>query len=201
MKVVIISGSQRFPSQSRKTAEYLMKEVRRLQLFEETALIDLGEKPLPMWDQGVWTGDENWKAVLEPLTAEMRSADAYILITPEWNGAVTPAVKNFSLFFGERVTGHKPVLAVSVSAGPSGQYPIAELRSAVFKNNKWVFIPDHLVIRFVEKRLIGEEPADESDALLRDRIVYSLRQLQLYAGAMTEVRRDFPWDDRFKYGM
>ena len=201
MNLLIISASQRYPSQSRKVADFLKKTVEKHRIFDSVRMIDLGEKPLPLWDQGVWEGTKEWKHILNPVIEQMRKADAFILVTPEWNGMATPAIKNLTLFAGEKITGHKPVLLVSVSAGGSGQYPISDLRVSGYKNTKWVYIPDHLIVRFVNSVMNGEDPADENDALIRDRALYSLKQLRLYAQALQSVRNGMEWDDRFKYGM
>ncbi len=201
MRVQIISGSQRVPSQSRKVAEYLRKRIEKEGLFEETELLDLGENPLPFWDQGVWKGTPEWKKILTPLLDQMKKADAYILVVPEWNGMATPAVKNLTLFLGEQISGHKPVLLVSVSSGISGQYPISDLRVSGYKNTKWVYIPDHLVIRFVNDVMNEEEPVDDKDRAIRERAGYSLRELKLYAEALRHVRNKIEFTDKFKYGM
>jgi NAD(P)H-dependent FMN reductase len=169
--------------------------------FEHAEILDLGENPLPLWDEGVWKSDERWKDILKPLKEKITRADAYVIVVPEWNGAATPAVKNLALFFGERETGHKPVWLISVSSGINGQYPVTDMRANVYKNNKWIFIPDHTVIRFVTGKLNGSEPADDDEKLLRERMQYSLNQLVLYAKALKQVRNKIEFDDRFKYAM
>ncbi len=201
MNLLIISASQRYPSQSRKVADYLKQTVEKNKFFDTVQLIDLGQNPLPLWDQGVWDGTPEWKHMLNPVIEQMRKADAFILVIPEWNGMATPAIKNLTLFAGEHITGHKPVLLVSVSAGISGQYPISDLRVSGYKNTKWVYIPDHLIVRFVNSVMNGDKPENDNDALIRERAEYSLKQLKLYAEALQSIRNKLEFDERFKYAM
>ncbi|NPA43226.1 MAG: NAD(P)H-dependent oxidoreductase [Chlorobi bacterium] len=201
MKALVIAASQRHPSQSAKVAEYIRRMIAERAVFSEVNVYDLGKNPLPLWDEGVWRNDPRWQRILEPVARLVTDADAYVVVVPEWNGGVTPAIKNFALFFGERETGHKPLWLVSVSSEINGQYPVADMKAFVSKNNKWIFIPDHTVIRFVHRYLNSPEPASEEEKLLVERMQYSLTQLERYARALKEVRRDFPYDDRFKYAM
>ena len=199
MQVMIVAASQRHPSQSGKVAKYLRKMIRNENLFEQTDLLDLGQNPLPLWDEGVWNGQPFWEDILTPLRHRVRRADAYILVIPEWNGAATPAIKNFSLFFDEKDTGHKPVLLVSISSEINGQYPIADMMAFGRKNNKWIFIPDYIIIRFVHHYLNAEKPVGEQEIFLHDRILYGLNELRQYAALLKEFRKDWHYDDRFKY--
>lgn len=199
MNLLIVSASQRSPSQSRKMAAYLLAVIEQYRWFERVEVLDLGRHPLPLWDQGVWEGDPKWQKILPPVRRQVTEADAYVFIIPEWNGMATPAMKNFTLFWGERETGHKPALLIGVSSEPNGQYPIADMRAFGLKNNKWVFIPDHLVIRHVDRYFNTPGPVDEHEKFLRDRIVYSLKELHAYAELLNRFRERWVFDDRFKY--
>ena len=201
MKALIISASQRYPSQSAKVARFVAEMLKENSAFNRYDMLDLGQNPLPLWDEGVWKNEPRWEIILSPVMKKVTEADAYIIIVPEWNGGVTPAIKNFALFFGERETGHKPVWLIAVSSEINGQYPVADMKAFVSKNNKWIFIPDHTVIRFVHQVLNTPEPRNEEEKLLRDRMYYSLHQLGLYARALKPLRETYPFDDRFKYAM
>jgi len=204
MNVFIISASQRFPSQSRKVAQYTEGLIEIYSKFEEINFWDLGENPLPLWEESVWQNDPKWEKILAPLRQKVIRADAYVIVVPEWNGAATPAIKNFSLFFGEKETGHKPVWLISVSSEINGQYPVPDMRAFVYKNNKWIYIPDHTVIRFVRNffnKSPNEPPENEEEKLLKERMLYSLEQLYLYAKHLKNLRHEIVFDDRFKYAM
>ena len=115
---------------------------------------------------------------------------------------VPPGLKNFFLLCGADVLAHKPGLIVTVSAGLGGSYPVNELRTSSYKNTRLCYIPDHVIVRNVGQVLKGEQPADEHDDALRNRITYSLRVLLEYAKALKLVRDSGVVDLKtFPYGM
>ena len=69
MKIGIICGSHRPDSQSGKVARYIEQALLQQQLCDATWLFDLGGNPLPLWDEGIWQGDEQWQGLLAPLSA------------------------------------------------------------------------------------------------------------------------------------
>ncbi len=188
MNLLIISASQRSQSQSAKVAEYL---AATSDSFTGVNHIELCKQQLPMWDgeqSSKDSLDSDWLAINEQLI----TADALILITPEWGGTASPLLKNFLMMAQAADIGHKPVLLVSVVNGISGAYPIAELRMNAFSNNKLVAIPDHLIIRNVEEILnshdIETKQVTARDKSIRHRIGYSLHTLHHYSQALKTLR-------------
>lgn len=151
MKIGIISGSHRSPSQSEKVANYLRS--RLIKAGVETWVFPLANNPLPLWDQSIWEGNKAWTERLKPLQQELIECDGFIVISPEWHGQVPSGLKNFFLLFSRAELGHKPALLVAVSSGDGGAYPIAELRMSSYKNNRICYIPEHLILRNVESIL------------------------------------------------
>jgi len=205
MKLVIISGSQRQHSESAKVARYIASAGTQ---YKTVRHIELCKYQLPFWDGN----DESksapgcaWPLISEELT----TADALVLITPEWDGMVTPILKNFLLMCEANDTAHKPALLVSVVSGISGAYPIAELRMNALKNNKIVAIPDHLIIRNVTEILNQENDNDivsERDSNIRNRIGYSLHTLHQYSQALGQVRQlqqqqPYSLQEQYSYAM
>lgn len=133
MKISIISGSHRNPSQSEKIARHvenlLIKEFSDVDPFVYT----LADNPLPLWDQSVWESDEKWIKRLSPLKEHFNNSDAFVIISPEWHGQVPSGLKNFFLLFNRFELGHKPAFIISVSSGSGGAYPVAELRMSSYK--------------------------------------------------------------------
>ena len=200
-KVTIVSGSHRVPSMSRKVCDYLGKRLRS-EYRSQPEIIDLGESPLPLWNEGYWNDTEEWKNCFASIAATLTNCDALVLVTPEWGGMVAPALKNFLLLLKPSMVGHKPALLVGVSASKGGAYPIAELRMSGYKKNQMCFIPDHIIVRNVENVLNDENPISEVEKRLRERIDYSLKELVHYSDALAKVRKDaqIP-DQRFSSGM
>jgi len=168
----------------------------------EAHLVSLGKNPLPLWDEGVWSGDPTWKDNWGPISSALTASLAFVLVVPEWSGMVPPALKNFLLLCSTDEVGHKPALIVSVSSGIGGSYPIAELRMSSYKNNRLVYIPDHVIVRDVESMLDGDKAQGERDQGVRSRLDYSMRLLLEYAKALRHVRESGAVNhSEFPYGL
>lgn len=204
MKITVVSGSHRVNSQSEKVANVIIKILEENKLCDSSSLYSLSGNPLPLWDQGVWDGDEKWDALLSPVREQLSSSDAFVIISPEWHGQVPAGLKNFFLLFSKKELGHKPALIVSVSSGRGGTYPVAELRMSSYKNNRLCYIPEHVIIRDVEK-ILNENMDDNdprSDKFYRQRLAWALGILREYGIALKNVRESGVTEsDQFKSGM
>ena len=202
MKIGIISGSHRVSSQSEKVANYMSACLKGAGV--DTWLFPLAANPLPLWDESIWQGDATWVERLKPLQEELKACDGFIVIAPEWHGMVPAGLKNFFLLFSQAELGHKPALLVSVSSGEGGAYPIAEMRSSSYKNNRICYLPEHLILRKVEKVLNdnAQDNDEEMDSYYRERIDWALGILQGYAVALKSMRESTTiTHDKFSFGM
>lgn len=184
MQVAIISGSHTAGSQSARVADYLRGRLMTLALGGDVqvGLHDLGTDPLPLWHPG--TSD------LTAQQATMYSgADAYILVSPEYHGMASPAIKNWFLWVSQAWLEHKPALLVGVSGGQGGVYPVMELRAHTSKNFRLCYLPDHLVIQRVQHQLPVEGDIAQP---LCERIDYCLRLLAVYANGLGQIRSELP---------
>ena len=202
MNLLIISASQRINSQSEKVAQYLAEVSAD---FSTINHIELCRQTLPLWD-GEESSKEDKNSDWLNINQQLKKADALILITPEWSGTASPLLKNLLMMCEAEDTGHKPALLISVVNGISGAYPIAELRMNAFKNNKIVAIPDHLIIRNVEKVLNNVNTKNQDltarDNSIRHRINHSLHILKHYAKAHSALRTSLaeqPFNDEQQY--
>ena len=191
MKIGIICGSHRQDSQSGKVARYIEKALLTHDLCDATWLYDLGGNPLPLWDEGIWSGDEQWQQTLAPLSEELKSCDGFVVIAPEWHGMAPAGLKNFFLMWtagGE--LAHKPALIVSVSTSDGGSFPIAELRMSSYKNSRICYLPEHLIIRKVDT-VFNDDPQQNNPGAqeyFEDRLTYCLEMLREYALAFRQIR-------------
>ena len=119
----------------------------------------------------------------------LRSADGFVVITPEWSGSAAPAYKNMVLHVADAMA-HKPALLVGVSATRGGAYPISELRAGSYKNTRVNYIPEHLIFRDVNNTLHGDEAAEDNanDVYMRKRADWALDVLLEYTKALQLVR-------------
>ena len=183
LNIVLIAGSSRANSQSGKVARFIRQRLIDLDKASPSScsIIDLGQGPLPLWpaeDNGPWSGYQQ----------QLRDADAVVVIAPEWNGMACPAIKNFFIYASKAELAHKPGLLVGVSSGIGGGYPISKLRASSYKNCRLCYLPEHLIIRGVEKVLNDVEPVSEDDQRIRARMDYDLDILARYAQALKPVR-------------
>ncbi len=202
MKIGIISGSHRDPSQSARVGDYMAEQLALKGV--STWSFALASNPLPLWDQKVWENDPGWNSILAPIKKELQECEGFVVISPEWHGQVPAGLKNFFLLFSRFELGHKPALITTVSSGDGGSYPVAELRISSYKNNRICYLPEHLILRNVES-ILNEEPADNdasADAYFRERIDWTLDLLLGYTRALTTMRETTEiFHDKFGNGM
>jgi NAD(P)H-dependent FMN reductase len=203
VKISIISGSHRNPSQSEKVARHIEKTLQQEQGVD-TWLYTLADNPLPLWDQSLWEDNPEWKERLAPIREQLTSSDGFVIVSPEWHGQVPAGLKNFFLLFNRFELGHKPAMIVAVSSADGGSYPVAELRMSSYKNNRICYIPEHVIVRNVEKVLNNKDQDNnqEADSYFRERISWSLGILKAYAEAMKTMRETAQvHHDKFGNGM
>ena len=203
MKITIISGSHRNPSQSEKVARHIEQTLQQ-EHGVDAWLFALADNPLPLWDQTLWEDSPQWKKRLAPIREQLVASDGFVIVSPEWHGQVPAGLKNFFLLFNRFELGHKPAMIVTVSRGDGGAYPVAELRMSSYKNNRICYIPEQVIVRNVEKVLNdnAEDNDPDADGYFRERISWSLGILKGYAEAMKPMRESVQiHHDKFGNGM
>jgi len=189
IQYAIISGSHRQNSESAKVAHFCEYLIKKNQPDAQTEVIELTGNPLPLWDESQWDDDPKWNNNWIPIRDKLRRAEAFVVVSPEWNGMVPAGLKNLFLFCSNQELGHKPGLIVTVSATMGGAYPNAELRMSGYKNTRICYIPDHVIVRYAPKVLNDfDHPASTDDERIRIRLDYSLKILREYALALKQVR-------------
>jgi NAD(P)H-dependent FMN reductase len=116
MKIEIISGSPRINSVTRRVALYLKNSLKQ-NTAHDVNIIELKDWQLPPV-QTVYVSVENTPDQFKPLAERIFNADAFILVTPEYNGSYSPALKNLLDHFPKQ--HHKPFGIVTASTGALG---------------------------------------------------------------------------------
>lgn len=195
MKIVIIVGSSRAQSQSRKVSEFLQARLQGKDV--EADIMDLHELDLPPYDP-----DNEYKE-LDVLKDRLQNAEGYVLISPEWDGMVNHRIISLYHYIGQTMAD-KPVLAVGVSSTfHGGHYPVEQMRMMGPKNKHFVVIPEHLVVMNVKNVMNSHDlEGDESDVFIKKRADYALATLVEYAKALKQVRSSGVIDyDTYPNGM
>jgi multimeric flavodoxin WrbA len=202
MKFFILSGSHRAEAQTLKVAKYVQSILAREHAGAEVHLYSLSGNPLPLWDETTGGAPD---ALWDPISAQLKAADALVIVSPEWGGMATPGVKNFLLNCTADEVGHKPALIVTDSATRGGSYPVAELRMSGYKNNRLAWLPEHVIVQHVGGNLNAPDGAPDltkEDTLIRQRLRYGLKLLEEYGRALKLVRASGVIDHQtFKSGM
>jgi NAD(P)H-dependent FMN reductase len=202
MKYTIICGSHRKNSESLNVGLYLKHQIEKNN-EDEVIILDLGSSNIPLWEESIWEGDPKWDKIWGEHSRNLSESEAIIIVTPEWNGMVTPTLKNFFLLCSSGELAHKPGFIVSISGGRGGTYPVSELRMSSYKNTYLCYIPDHIILQHVSELFKNFEKSDsKEEEYLRDRIDYSLSLLKEYAKSMNLVRSSQKVDlQTYPYGM
>lgn len=116
MRIEIISGSPRTNSVTRRVAIHL-HHVLSQTTDHEIGVIDMKEWDLPSM-QTVFTSVGNTPDQWKPLSERVFAADAFILVSPEYNGSYAPALKNLLDHFPKQ--HHKVFAIATASPGPMG---------------------------------------------------------------------------------
>ena len=201
MRLAVIVGSQRKNSQSVKVGTVVSHRLlHQSGKCQQADLIDLAATPLPFWDVSLSSSDSTR---LQRLGKTLASCHGFVIISPEWHGMVPAALKNFFLHYSADQFAHKPALIISISAGEGGAYPIAELRSSSYKNNRICYLPEHLIIRRVETVFnnITDDNDERAQNYLNKRLDYALAILMTYAEGMISIRKQLPDGKEFPNGM
>ena len=186
MKISLISGSSRKDSQSLKITQWLDNHLKEMEVVTE--IVDLQKLELPIRHEDIWE-DVGKASDAKSLRVSLESADGYVVVSPEWHGMASPALKNMFLYV-QHTMAHKPALLTTVSAVRGGAYPVAELRMSSYKNTFINYIPDNLIIRGVNDMFNSNSvtEGEKDDQYMKQRAVYSLKVLIEYTNALQNVR-------------
>jgi NAD(P)H-dependent FMN reductase len=159
MRIEIISGSPRNNSLSKRVALHLENWLKT-NTDHEIGLIDLQEWSLPPL-QTVYVSLEKTPVEYRPLAERIFEADAFILVSPEYNGSYSPALKNLLDHFPKQ--HHKPFGLVTASPGAMGgiraSQQLLQLVPALFG----VASPYLLIVPAVDKKFDADgNLSDES---------------------------------------
>src|SRR5688572_27293126 len=100
MKIEIISGSPRQNSATRRVALHLYNQLKEV-TTHEIGFIDMRDWNLPPM-QSVFTSPDHTPEAFRTLSKRVFEADAFILVSPEYNGSYAPAMKNLLDHFPKR---------------------------------------------------------------------------------------------------
>jgi NAD(P)H-dependent FMN reductase len=148
MKIEIISGSAREKSTTRRVALALEKNLKE-RTEHEIGLIDLQKHALPDIET-VFTSVEHTPQQYQPLAERIFNANAFILVSPEYNGSFTPALKNLLDHFPKQY--HKVFGIATASPGALGGIRAAMQLQQLVYGLFGIGSPHMLIVPAVDKK-------------------------------------------------
>ncbi len=137
---------------SYRIALYLQKYLSET-TTHSVGIIDVREWNLPLLQQ-VFSAVEKTPDVFKPLARRMFAADAFILVTPEYNGSYSPALQNLMDHFPKQA--HKAFGIVTASPGAMGGMRSSQQLLLLVPALFGIASPFMLVTPFADKKFDAE---------------------------------------------
>lgn len=148
MNIEIITGSPRANSVTNRVALFLKRHLTE-QTPHTVDIIDVREWNLPLL-QDVFSSVEQTPDLYKPLSKRMFDAHAFILVTPEYNGSYTPALKNLLDHYPKQA--HKAFGIVTASTGMMGGMRATQQMQLLINALFGIASPYMLVVGQVDKK-------------------------------------------------
>jgi azobenzene reductase len=140
MKITIIAGSNRTNATSTALARAVGNRIEAA--GHQVSLFDLYKKPIPLYDP-----DEDYSLHTEvsELSAEVLSADAVVLASPEYHGTMSGVLKNALDHLGFDHFDGKAVLALASAGGAVAVGTLSHIQ-AVVRNLHGINCPEWISV-------------------------------------------------------
>ncbi len=184
LRIVVFYGSVRSNRQGIKAARFIVKTCR--ERGHEVSLIDPLEYPVPLLDK-MYKEYESEKApeILQRMAKLVIAADAYVIVSGEYNHTVPPALANLLDHFLEEYF-RKPSGIVCYSAGAFGGVRAAMALRPMLAEMGMSSIPSVFPISTVQHAF--DEEGTPKDEGYHGRAARFLDELDWYAYALRDAR-------------
>ena len=180
MRIEIVSGSPRQNSVTHRLALLLEKELTE-KSEHEIGMIDLRDFPLPPV-QKVITSVQDAPAELKELAERMFNADAFVIVTPEYNGSYSPAMQNMFDHFPKQ--HHKVFGLATASPGALGGMRAAMQLQQFVLALFGLPSPYMLITPQIDKKI--DEQGNLLDSLFQKSIDVFVKEFVWLAGKLVE---------------
>jgi NAD(P)H-dependent FMN reductase len=148
MNIEIIAGSPRQNSVTYRLALHLQQQIAE-STEHQVGIIDIREWNLPLL-QNVFNSVENTPEQYKPLAERMFAADAFILVTPEYNGSYSPAMQNLLDYFPKQA--RKAFGLAPASVGGMGGIRASQQLLLLVPGLFGIASPHMLITPFIDKK-------------------------------------------------
>ncbi len=174
LNIPVILGSVREGRKSEAPAKYINQKIK--DAGYESPLVDFKEMPLPFYNAptvpSVYFKSQYPDANAQKWSEIARAADAFIIVSPEYNHGYSAVIKN-ALDWGYLEFGKKPFGLVGVSNGTVGGARMIEQLRLIIQNFNAMAIRETVMIGPVENyfddsgKMINPELDKKIDGLLK----------------------------------
>ncbi|MBN8703361.1 MAG: NAD(P)H-dependent oxidoreductase [Bacteroidetes bacterium] len=152
MNITIISGSPRTESKTARIAQLLTTELRKKSSTIAVTDIYLHKANLPHI-QSVWQDKKDAPLEFQNIFETMEKSDAFIFVSPEYNGGFSPALKNFVDHFPKNSYYRKPMAIAVGSPGAFGGMRAAMHLQQYVAALFGILLPQMLIIPQLDKKI------------------------------------------------
>jgi len=173
-----------------RVAKFLVNQLTRRDVVHEIDFVDLLEVRLPLLEQAFhWYAPGTAPKELQVLADRVAKADCYVLISPEYNHSMSPALANFLNHFGSSSYMYKPSAIATYSAGPFGGVRAAMQLRAITGELGCLSVSALFAAPSVQNSLDENgTPVGQTGTLLEGQAANLLKQLEWMADAMKKQR-------------
>ncbi len=159
MNIEIIAGSPRKDSVTFRVALFLQKYLSE-KSQHNTGIIDVRDWEIPALLQSGWASPDKAPESLRPMAERMFAAEAFILVSPEYNGSYSGALKNLMDHFPKQT--RKAFGIVTASPGALGGIRAAQQMQLLINALFGIGSPYMLVVPMVQNKF--DEAGNLTDA-------------------------------------
>lgn len=181
-QIAVFVGSVRIDRKGIGVARWIEKKLQERN--HNVSLIDPVELDLPLLDR-MYKEMENPSEKLVELRNNIKNADGYIPVTPEYNRSTSSALKNTLDYFLEEYY-FKPSAIVSYSPGMFAGINAAQQLRLIFAELGSPSIPSSFAIPRVHK--VFDEKGSLIDESYNKRVGKFLDEFEWYVNALTQQR-------------
>lgn len=159
--IAVITGTVRIARQTPKQALWVQEALEAQEGVTVTSL-DLADFPLPFFDEPVsprYNPDRAPEGVVKQWLDALSAADAYVVVTPEYNHSIPGVLKNAFDYVGFEMN-QKP--SAIVSHGTAGGARAAMHLKEILSESKTVPIPEFVAFHGVSEGIDDEGNLDET---------------------------------------
>ncbi len=149
MKIEIIAGSPRKDSVTFRVALFLHKYFSE-HTQHHVGIIDVRDWDVPAFLQNAWSSPDKAPKALLPLAQRMFAAEAFILVSPEYNGSYAAAMKNLLDHFPKQT--RKPFGIVTASTGAMGGIRASQQMQLLINALFGIASPYMLIVPMVQNK-------------------------------------------------